>query len=358
MELSRPQIKVLYNSKDITNDISKYIIGLKYTDNTEGASDSLEINLEDNAGLWRDGWYPDKGDELTVSIGYNGVFLDCGVFAIDQIQLRGVPDVVSLQGLGAGISNGIRTKVSAAHENKTLKQIAESVARKHGLSIVGGVAPIVIERVTQKQETDLCFLNRIGHEYGYLFSIRGKQLIFTSIFDIENLKPVTTIDRAQMLSYDITDKTLQTYSKAVVKYHNPANKKVSSYEVDKVNNKDDVPFNYIKTNDTLVINTKAENNQQAEAKAKAALYRANSLQQEGTIMVPGNPYLVAGNNFEITGLGKISGVFHIMSSDHNIDRGGGWTTTLEVKRVGFVIKEKQKSTKPKKPAKYTVTVVK
>jgi phage protein D len=358
MELQRPQIKVLYNSKDITNDISKYIVGLKYTDNTEGSSDSIELNLEDIDGLWRDGWYPDKGDELTVSIGYNGVFLDCGVFEIDQIQLRGTPDMVSLQGLGAGIKGDIRTKISAAHENKTLRQLAEAVASRHNLSIIGGVAPIVIERVTQREETDLSFLNRIGHEYGYIFSIRGSQLIWTSIFDIEELAAVASIDRTDMMSYDITDKTLQTYSSASVKYHNPVNKTVSTYEVEKINNKDDVPFNYIKSGDTLKIYTKAENNQQAEAKAKAALYRANSLQQEGTVVVPGNAYLVAGNNFEITGLGKISGIFHIMSSEHSIDRSGGWTTTLDIKRVGFVIKQNQKSKKPKKPVKYTVTVVK
>jgi phage protein D len=355
-DLPRPQVKVIYNGKDITNDISKNIVGFKYVDNSEGASDSIDLKLEDTDENWRNGWYPNKGDDVTVSLGYNGTLLDCGVFEIDQIQLSGPPDNVSLQGLGAGIKGNLRTKVSTAHENKTLRQIADTIARKHKLTVIGSITPIVIERVTQREETDLAFLNRIGSEYGFTFNVRGNKLIFMSMFDIEERPAVTVVDKTDLLSWDITDKTLQTYSKVVVKYHNPVNKEVSTFET--VPNNDNIPFNFIKTEDVLTIHTKAENNQQAQAKAKAAIYRANSLQQEGSITLPGRAVLVAGNNFELTGLGKISGIFHIMSSEHDVNRSGGWTTTLQIKRVGFVVKTKEKSTKKRKPAKYTTTIVK
>lgn len=353
----RVQVKVLYNGKNISEEITKYITSLRYTDNTEGASDSIEIIVEDVDALWKNGWYPEKGAELTVSIGKNNVYLDCGVFAIDKIQASGPPDTVSINGIGAGLNGQMRTKVSTAHANKTLLQIAQTVAKKNGLTVQGTVLPIVIERTTQHDETDLHFLNRIAKEYGYLFSVRGKKLVFLSMYDLEELDSKFSLDKKDIMSYDLSDDTLKTYSKVEVKYHNPKTAQVSTY-VETVKNKDGVPFTYIKSADTLTVHTKAENEQQAKAKGQAALYRANSLQQEGSISVEGNPYTCAGNNFELTGLGLFSGVYHIMKSEHSVDRSGGWIVDVEIKKVGFVIKEKQKSTKKRKPAKFTTTVVK
>jgi hypothetical protein len=356
MVADKVQLKVAYNGKDISEDISKYCIGVTYKDNTEGMSDTIELRLEDVDQYWKNGWYPEKGAVLTVAIGENGVFLDCGVFEIDQIQASGPPDTVTLQGLGTGISGDIRTKVSTAHANKTLPQIASTIAKKNGLTLEGTLLPIVIERVTQNNETDLAFLNRISKEYGFIFSVRGKKLTFMSIYDIEDLPSKLEIDKTDCTSYDLLDKTLKTYSKVEVKYHNPKTKTVSTY-VETVKNKDGVPFTYIRTKDVLTIHTKAENEQQAKAKAQAAIYRANSLQQEGSISTKGNPYLCAGNNFDLIGLGLFSGKYHIMSSSHNVDRSGAWTTGVEIKKVGFVVKEKQKTTKERKPPKYTVSVV-
>jgi hypothetical protein len=358
MKTPKPIVKILYNGKDISEDISKYLISIIYTDNTEGQSDDVSIELEDVAAKWRNEWYPDKGAELTVSFGYNEILLNCGVFEIDQIQLAGPPDTVTLQALGAGIKGTLRTKTSFAHENKTLRQIAEAIAKKNGLTVEGTIAQIVIERVTQNEETDLSFLNRISYEYGYIFSVRSKKLTFTSIFEIESLNPVLSLDRSDLMNYSFIDKTLQTYSAATVKYHNPDTKTVSNFTVETRNNADDVPFKFIVPGDELNIKIKAENNKQAEAKAKAALYRMNSLQQEGTLTVEGNLYLVAGNNIELTGMGKISGIFHICSATHTVTKSGGWTVSLELKRVGFVIKEKVKSKKAKKPPEYSIKIVK
>jgi uncharacterized protein len=358
LQTPKPQVKVFYDGKNISEDISKYIIGLTYSDKVEGESDTIDLMLEDVDGLWKDGWYPDKGSVLTVSIGLNGVFLDCGSFEIDQIQMSGPPDTVTIQGLAAGTKTGTRTKLSKAHENKTLKQIAQSIAQKHKLNLQGDIASIVLNRITQNNETDLHFLKRISYEYGYVFSIRNKIMTFMLIEKIEGYDVIQEIDKTDLLSYSLTDKTLQTYSSAVVKYHNPKTNSVSTFEAKKIKNADGVEFSVIDTENVLNIHTKAENNQQAELKANAALYRANSLQQEGNIDIIGNAYMVAGVNFDLTGLGKLSGKFHVMSSTHTIDRSGGWTTALDIKRVGFIVKSKHKSTKVKKPAQYDISVVK
>lgn len=335
--------KIVYEGKDITTDILPYVIDLTYEDKEKKASDTIELRLDDTDAVWRDAWYPSKGDKIKLSIGKGDLLVECGTFEVDEIELEGPPDTVVLRAIAAGFSKTTRTKKSTAHEKQTLKQIAQKVASSNGLTLQGEIENIKIERVTQNDETDLTFLRRVADEYGYVFSIRDTKLVFSSIYKLEDGKAVRTLDRTDLTRYQLRDKSSKTYKKAKVQYHNPATNEVVTYETDKATNKDGVSYNQIKASDTLVIKTKAENRQQAEAKAKAALYKTNSKQQEGTLSVEGDPLLLAGNNFELTGMGAMSGKFHIESSRHRISRGGGYITDILVKRVQAITGSKTKS---------------
>lgn len=354
--LRKPKATIIYEGKDITADVAEFLLDLTYTDKVEGESDEIELRMEDSDGLWRGEWYPTKGDKMKVSIGYeNSLMIDCGTFEIDETEMEGPPDVVTIRGIAAGIKKALRTKGSKAYESQTLKQIAQSIAAKHGYTVEGEIKEIKFARITQHQEGDLAFLRRVAEEYGYLFSIRDTKLVFTSMFDIEKGQPVIAIDRTELAQFSIRDKTSQTFRSAVVKYQNPTDKTVVEFEQKENLNADGKPVAEATAEDVLVVNTKAENRQQAEAKAKAALWRANSRQQEGSISVEGNPILVAGNNIELTGLGQVSGKYQIRESRHTIARGSGYTTSCQLKRVGYVEAVKQKSTKKRTPnVKYQV----
>lgn len=332
--------KILYNSTNITEDISKYCTSLAYTDKTEKGADEITIDLEDSEQLWQNEWYPEKGAKLSVEIIQGRSILKCGTFIIDQIDLSGSKsggDIVSLKGLSAAINKRLRTKKSFASEGKNLRQLAQAVASDNGLTVQGTVPEIPIDRVTQWRETDLAFLNRIGQQYGALFSVRDTALVFTSIFDVEAAAAVKTVDKIQLTSYSISDKSFLTFKDARVKFFHPTQKKVITYthaDPNMVN----VPIA-----DTMELRVKAENKQQAEAITKAALHRANSLQQGGSINLPGNVLYVAGNSLELTGLGRLSGKYHITQSDHSLTKSGGYTCNLEIKRTALIAAEKQKS---------------
>lgn len=351
MTVREPKFKITYSGKNITEDITRYLIDVTYTDHAEGESDEVELRMEDTDGLWRGDWYPTKGEKLTLEIGYDDFLMPCGTFEVDEIELGGAPDEITIRALASPINGKLRTKNSAAYENQTLKQIASTIAGKNGLSVTGEIEDVRFARVTQNRETDLGFLKRISYDYGHVFSVRDKKLIFTTIYKLEEGSSVKEIDRTDLRSYSIRDKTAQSFKDAKVKYHNPAEKKVIDASKDKTEAKE------ITKGDTLFMTTKAENKQQAEQKAKAALHRANSRQQEGTINLEGQPLLVAGNNFELTGLGQLSGKFHIVKSTHKISRGGGYTTSCEIKRVGYIEVKKQASKKPKKEKTYEVSVI-
>jgi len=361
-EIKKPSFRVVYASKDITRDISKNLISLTYTDAEEDETDEIQLEIEDTDGLWRDAWYPTKGDTMELAIGYDGNLLNCGKFAIDEIELRGVPDTVTIRGLAAGINSPLRTKKSTAHESQTLRQIAEKIAAANGLSVQGDILNVQIERVTQDRETDLAFLARVAKEYGHLFSIRDKSLIFTSIYAIEKGQPVVTLDRMDLLSYRFTDKTVKTYKEAKVSYREPKTNSVITATVKAGDTLEDGSgtvggANDLTASDTLAIRTKAENEQQARLKAQSALHRANTDGQEGSLSVYGEPLLVAGNNFMLTGLGKLSGKCHITKSTHRFNRSSGYVTDIDYKRLKDVDKpEQRKSQKPKKARKrYTST---
>jgi uncharacterized protein len=365
--LRKPVFKIVYNGKNITLDISRFVTSITYTDKVVGESDEIDIALEDTDGRWRDKWYPAKGDKIKLQMGYEGYMLDCGEFKVDQVELSGPPHMVNIRGIASWVTSAMRTKDSYAHENKTLRQIAEYVASKNGLTVVGKIYTIRIARSTQDKEPDFAYLKRISDEFGYVFSVRGNQLVFTSVYDLEDGKPVRELDFNDLISYNITDKTNETFDSAVASYHDPVQNEVMEYKVETVENADNIAFQKIVAlakdafggaAPTLFVKTKAENKQQAELKAKAALHAANSKQQEFSCEIEGDPLMVAGMNFDLTGFGELSGRYHITQSAHNFNKDSGYGTSIEAKRVGYLQKVKQKPKKKRKPTPYTVQIVK
>lgn len=131
--------QVQYNGVDISQDITRHLLELKYTDQVHGQSDEIEISLEDSDAKWRNEWYPKKGDLLNVSIGpTKDTAFDCGVFWIDEIESSGPPDVIIIRGLATGGKSPLNTKNSSAHEGKSLKDIATTIAKNNGLTIDDG----------------------------------------------------------------------------------------------------------------------------------------------------------------------------------------------------------------------------
>lgn len=331
-----PKFKVTYDGRDISADISLNLVSLRYSDADENTSDEIDITVEDVENKWKNSWYPTKGSKLTVAIGWDNenTLVPCGTFTIDEITGQGSMsgDTVSIKAVAAGTDAAVRTKKTKAFENQTLRQIAQYIAQQNGFTVQGTIANIKFTRITQHRQTDLRFLSKLASDYGHIFSIREKTLVFTSVYEIEGGRPVVTVDRTEVSSWRITDKTLDTYEAAKVVYDNPGDGQTKNANILTLSNKDDVTYKQIASLDRLEIRTKSETPAQADAKAKAALHRKNSAQREGNIQCEGNTLLVAGNNLYFTGAGEFSGKYYIKKSTHNVTK-GGWTTDVEIKQI-------------------------
>lgn len=320
---------IIYNQKDISRDISGYIISIQYTDKVTGESDSIEISVEDHDQRWQNDWYPAKGDSLELIIRKGTQQLNCGIFQIDELASSSstAGDVFVIKALAAGIKKKLRTKVSYAHENKSLREIANTVGASMGLTLIGTVPDIRLNRCNQYRETNLAFLNRIGSDYGCIFSVRGDNLIFTYYQDIEGRSASFSLSKQELISWDLRDQTNKTFAKAKLKHHDPYAKTTVSYlsKEDEESDSDSV--------DDLEMRVKAENPQQAEAKGKHALFKNNTQGVGGDIVLPGNLLFVSGNNFQLNGAGKLSGIYQILEATHLISNSGAYQCAGNIKRV-------------------------
>lgn len=170
-------------------------------------------------------------------------------------------------------------------------------------------------------------MQRFAKQFGFFFSVRDRQLTFTSLFDIDEAEAVATLDKSDISSYSFTDKLIGTYKEAEVAYRNASTdetiKAIATGEIQDIT-----------ADDTLQVRTKAEDRTQADQKAKTALYRANSEGQTGRLSIGGNPILLAGNTVRLSGFGALNGKYRIESSSHSISGGSAYMTSLEVRRVG------------------------
>jgi len=194
--------KIEYENKNITAEISPNVLSVSYTDFEHGQSDEVEIQIEDRSHLWKSSWYPTKGDSIKLNIGYEGEkLLNCGSFEIDEMEFSAPPDTITIKALAANIKKALRQNNSIAYENKTLKQIAQEIANKHNLSLIGSIKDVKIKRITQNKKRDLEFLKNLAEEYGYIFKISDNKLTFYETAKLKSAKPALIISRNELISF-------------------------------------------------------------------------------------------------------------------------------------------------------------
>lgn len=320
-----PRWTVAMAGKDVTAEITTYVRSVTYTDHAHGASDEIDLVLEDSTGVWRTDWYPTQGMSVVVTMGYAGEeLLPCGSFQIEEVEISGPEAVMHIRALASGITEPQRTKRSQAYEGTTLRGIATAVARRHQFKVVGEIADVSLKRITQHQEGDLQFLKRIAGNYGYVFSVKGDQLVFSKYSALRTADPVLTLNRVGDVStYTLRDKTLKVYKAATCAYDDPKSKRCLTHTAKA---KD------VESGDTCKVTRRCENAEQAKLQSKAALEQANDGKFEGTLTMEGNTRLVAGNTVALAGFGHFDGTYLIDTSHHSMDKTPGYHTEIDIKR--------------------------
>lgn len=316
---------VLVNHKDVTGDFSPHLLSIEYTDNLKGQSDGLEVKLEDRAGLWLGPWYPVKGTTINASLGMEtGNLLDCGEFQVDEIEPSGPPAEISIRCLATGVQNGLRTKDSHAYEDMNLRQLAQTIAAKQGLTIVGTVPEVRWHRRSQFRETDLGFLERVAWEHGFVFSVKGTKLIFHELEALEKQSPVYQVRLSDLVSYDFRDKVHAATGGAQASFFDLDSKQVIT---DLLKGQGKPP------GDVLRIRKRLENHSHSKRLAAQALRIHKGWEREGTVVLPGKIKARAGVNLELVDFGNLNGIWQITQAKHSLARGTGYQCELNIREV-------------------------
>lgn len=320
-------LKIVYEGKDITVDLNPYLISLTYRDKAVGEADELTIELRNNSFIWMWVWNPQKGDAISAEIIQGDASLPCGKFTVDEVTFRGSRDaghVATIMALGAGIKEQLRTKTSFAHEGKTLKELVKKYADKYHYKVQGLIHNFSIARVTQWHETDLGFLQRIAEQFGYFFSVKGDIMVFTYLPDMNNAAGAVTVRMDAALDYFVRDKVAGVYVKAQNRYYNKKQKKLFDNLVQ---------AGAQPSFDGLTLHGKADNDEQGIYKAGGRLYKKNMEQVEIDVKVPGNIYLLSGNNVNTVGWFNYNGVYMIAQAAHTVTRDGSYITHAIYKKI-------------------------
>lgn len=323
----QPAFRLWYRGVDIASEIMPHLIACIYTDKLEDASDEIDVRVQDKDGLWRGPWCPDESDKLDLEIAANvtGPYVPSGTFELDDpngnVGRKG--DDFSFRGQAAPISKALRTEKTKAFEKQSLAQIAGKIASDHGLTIVGKPPNITFDRITQRRERDLQFLSRLASNYGCYFSVRGGQLIFMPRDEVHARAPVRIIDVDDpgLITASFKKGAHKTYSKAKASYFDGKQKKNITVEIEDKS---------VKTGDTLKIDDRVENEGQARLRAKSGLQKENLKKKTMTMIMVGDPYLVAGQTIMAgPGFGKWAGKYVVQESRHELTR-KGYITSLEI----------------------------
>ncbi|WP_048744217.1 phage late control D family protein [Paenibacillus sp. P22] len=329
-------LQVVYQGKDISSELGKYLISLSYSDNPSGEYDDLQLTLADRDRLWQHSWAPAEGDKISATIktiNWTGpnefVKLPCGSFEVDSCGVTGPPDQVQIGALSipAG-STSRRQRNTRAWEKATLRTIAADISKNAGLKLLFEVPyNPTYDRIEQTNQTDMAFLMETCAREGVALKVSGGSVVLFDEAEYERKAPVCTITRGKdaVLSYSFSWSVADAIYRACVLTYTDNKGKTLSVTY--------TPPGAPKTGPVLKVNESAASPAEALRTAQKRLREQNKQYGLATLLLAGDPRMAASLTIMIAGWGRYDGKYIIERATHTVDGGGGYKTNIEIRKV-------------------------
>lgn len=370
-QVRRSYLKLFYENKDITQDVSRYIESFSFTERAKnGESDELTLTLLNRDGEWCNAWFPYRGAKIQAFIytqSWNQVndsyTLDCGTFEIDDITDSGPPNIVSLSALSIGITSSIRGQAnSKAWENFKLSKIVDEIAAKHGFNVFfDSEYDPVIDRFDQKNESDLAFLLKVAEYIGVNIRMSKNKLIVYQdvLYDSKEASFTARKNQDGYINHSIRASSADIYKACHVQYLDSLSgnfltyqysidgrsgtlgKKSSSGGDTKIDEKTRMVISKPSTESVieapavgkvLKINRRCKNLVEAQQLAKNKLRNKNEREFTGSLSFVGNLYLRAGLTIVLSGFGVWDSVMWVIDEvNHSWSVSSGLETSITIR---------------------------
>lgn len=322
----RNRAKITYNSKDITEDIAKFLISIDYNDPMSGQADDVSITLEDSLKLWRGDWYPQKGALLEISListldisemNTKEEEYPLGKFEIDQIENSGFPSQAIIKAVSIPDSTALRgVDKNRSWEKVQLSKIAQDIADAAGMKLLYSAdTDPNIERAEMTEESYLAFLQKLCDDNGMALKVSNENIAIFEEYKYEQEESTAVIDFAQdtrIVSYSFASKLRDVYKACHVKYQDSTNK--TTYEAtftapDKTDGQ------------TLEVNKQVTSIADAERLAKQELRNKNKDEITGDIEIETALFYYASQTVDIKNCGVFDGKYIITAVSYSISNG-------------------------------------
>lgn len=169
--------RLLVNGTDIGTIVQDRLIRMQITDNRGIESDSIEIELSDHDGLVE---IPPKGAEIEAWIGWSNTGLVYkGKYLVKERGHQGTPDILTLRAEAADLKTAFKKKKERSFDNKTIKDIVNTIAKEHGLlpKVNEELGTVLLPHIDQN-ESDANLITRIADEHDAIATVKNGYLLF------------------------------------------------------------------------------------------------------------------------------------------------------------------------------------
>jgi len=169
--------RLLVNGIDVGTQVQDRLIRMQITDNRGIESDSIEIELSDHDGLVE---IPPKGAEIEVWIGWSNTGLVYkGKYLVKERGHQGTPDILTLRAEAADLKTAFKKKKERSFDNKTIKDIVNTIASEHGLvpKVNEDLGAVLLPHIDQN-ESDANLITRIADEHDAIATVKNGYLLF------------------------------------------------------------------------------------------------------------------------------------------------------------------------------------
>lgn len=320
----KPTFKIIADSVDITDLISKRLISLNITDETGLVSDKAEILLDNRDSILE---IPATGANLEISIGYEGKeLIPMGSYIVDTVELMSPPLKMRITAKATNtkiknLNRKIRSPKSKSWHEHTLIGVITIIAKEHEFEAVidKEFKEIYIKHIDQTDESDISFLTNLARDHDAFIKFIDSRLIFikkgtgTSISGVE--LPETEIFESEITSWNFNISERGKFGKVKAKWHD-----LSDGTEKTVSSGSEEPTYSMR----YIFASQEKANQMAKAKL-AQLQRGI---KQLSISAAGNPILSAESKITIPDVKYLQDQIWIINSvTHNISD-SGYTTQI------------------------------
>lgn len=302
-------MNIIYNQKDISDSVD--VKACVLNDRAGGGADYLMISFSDKEREWEN-WNPERGNEIIIKDGGYST----GIMYVDTFD-SGTNDFI-IEAISTPITS--KRKKTRIWRSVRLTEIAKDIAEEHGLTLkLYGISDYTYFAVSQMDENDIAFLNRMCTREGYQLKVTNGELVIYSEKEFEKTEPKIKITPDMLHGKQQFHEASRLIGEFEV-YMLPFGKELISFTAKEPN----VQGEAERKKEQL--STIAE----AERFANAYLRLVNKYRYTGVLPVSYMDLAAAGTTVELNKFGKQDGIWFVDRLSHDIIRE---KTVLDIRKI-------------------------